>query len=147
VLELEHSLTFDAERTEDFFRQLPTRAAVCLIEPRDAAAAPLLVRTQDLRRRLQRLLGPDDPTSKRLNLREFARGVQYRVTSSAFEQTLTYYHNAKRVHPGRYRDLLRIRPPAVLKDLPEACWIFSKCGAARSRFGATRRFPDACIRK
>lgn len=86
-----------------------------MIEPRDAAAAPLLVRTQDLRRRLQRLLGPDDPTSKRLNLREFARGVQYRVTSSAFEQTLTYYHNAKRVHPGRYRDLLRIRPPAVLK--------------------------------
>ena len=115
MLELEHSLAFHVEDSAEFLTQLPARPAVCLIEPREAAAAPLLIRTQDLRRRLQRLLGPDDPTSKRLNLREFARGVQYRVTGSAFEQTLAYYHNAKRVHPGRYRDLLRMRPPAVLK--------------------------------
>jgi excinuclease ABC subunit C len=115
VLELEHSLPFRAEDSAAFFAQVPARAAVCLIAPREAAAAPLLIRTQDLRRRLQRLLGPDDPTSKRLNLRDFARGVQYRVTGSPFEQTLTYYHNAKRVHPERYRDLLRMRPPAVLK--------------------------------
>lgn len=115
MLELEHSLAFHVEDSVDFFAQLPARAAVCLIAPREAAAAPLLIRRQDLRRRLQRLLGPDDPTSKRLNLREFARAVQYRVTGSAFEQTLTYYHNAKHVHPERYRDLLRMRPPAVLK--------------------------------
>ena len=61
------------------------------------------------------MLGPDDPTSKRLNLREFAKAVRFRITGSRFEQTLTFYQNAKLLHPGRYRDLLRMRPPAVLK--------------------------------
>ncbi|MGH9741535.1 MAG: hypothetical protein ACRD51_04210, partial [Candidatus Acidiferrum sp.] len=69
----------------------------------------------DIRRRLQRLLGPPDPTSKRLNLRELARGIRYRLTGSAFEQSLTYYHHAKRIFPKRYRTLMRLRPPAVLK--------------------------------
>jgi excinuclease ABC subunit C len=115
VLELEHSLTFDAEQAADFFAALPAQAGVCLIEPRSAGAEPFLIRTQDLRRRLTKLLGLLDAQSKRLNLREFAGGVRYRVTGSRFEQTLTYYHNAKLLHPSRYRDLLRMRPPAVLK--------------------------------
>jgi excinuclease UvrABC nuclease subunit len=37
------------------------------------------------------------------------------VTGSAFEQTLTYYRHAKQIFPKRYRDMLRLRPPAVLK--------------------------------
>src|SRR5271154_2282068 len=78
-------------------------------------AEPLLVRTQDLRRRLQRILGPLDPTSKRLNLRELARGIRYRLTGSKFEQTLTYYTHAKQIFPKRYRALMRLRTPAVLK--------------------------------
>jgi excinuclease UvrABC nuclease subunit len=48
-------------------------------------------------------------------LREFARGVRYRLAGSAFEQALTYYQHAKRIFPKRYRDLMRLRPPAVLK--------------------------------
>jgi excinuclease ABC subunit C len=115
VLELDCELEFDLARAEDFFPALPPRPAVCLIEPREQTAEPFLIRTQDLRRRLQRLLGPADPASKRLNLREFARGVRYRLTGSAFEQSLTYYHHAKRIFPKRYRDLMRLRPPAVLK--------------------------------
>jgi excinuclease UvrABC nuclease subunit len=116
VLELDSGLEFDAERaTEEFFPALPERAAVCLIELRDEKAEPYLIRTQDLRRRLQRLLGPIDPSSKRLNLREFARHVRYRVTGSAFEQTFAYYVHAKQLFPKRYRDLMRLRPPAVIK--------------------------------
>jgi excinuclease UvrABC nuclease subunit len=61
------------------------------------------------------LLGPPDTTSKRLNLREFARTVRYRETGSAFEQTLTYYQNAKRVFPRRYTNLMRLKPAALLK--------------------------------
>jgi excinuclease ABC subunit C len=34
---------------------------------------------------------------------------------STFEQSLTYYQHAKKLFPQRYRDLLRMRPPAVLK--------------------------------
>jgi excinuclease ABC subunit C len=115
VLELDCGLEFDLARAEDFFPALLPHPAVCLIEPRENTAEPFLLRTQDLRRRLQRLLGPADPSSKRLNLREFARGVRYRLTGSAFEQALTYYQHAKRIFPKRYRDLMRLRPPAVLK--------------------------------
>jgi len=103
--------------------------AVCLIEPREEHAEPFLIRTQDLRRRLQRLLGPLDPASKRLNLREFARGVRYRATGSAFEQTFTYYQHAKSLFPKRYRALLKLRPPAVLKvNLKNA---YPRCYATR----------------
>jgi excinuclease ABC subunit C len=115
VLELDFSLAFDAAADEEFFSALPSKAAVCLVELNDSNAEPLLIRTQDLRRRLQRLLGPPDPTSKRLNLRGLARGVRYRAVGSTFEQSLTYYQHAKKLFPQRYRDLLRIRPPAVLK--------------------------------
>jgi excinuclease ABC subunit C len=116
VLELDSGLKFDAARAEqEFFPSLPVRPAVCLIEPREEKAEPFLIRTQNLLRRLQRLLGPPDPASKRLNLRDFARGIRYRLTGSRFEQTLTYYQQAKQLFPKRYRNLMRLRPPAVLK--------------------------------
>ena len=115
MLELDVFLPFESGGDEEFFSALPFRPAVCLVELNDANAEPLLIRTQDLRRRLQRLLGPPDPASKRLNLRGAARGVRYRAAGSTFEQTLTYYQNAKKLFPQRYRDLLRLRPPAVLK--------------------------------
>ncbi|HVS89368.1 MAG TPA: hypothetical protein VHF01_14255 [Candidatus Acidoferrum sp.] len=115
MLELDCGLEFDPARAEEFLPALPARPAVCLIEPLEEKAEPFLIRTQDLRRRLQRLLGPVDPASKRLNLRDFARGVRYRMTGSAFEQSLTYYQHAKQIFPKRYRDMMRLRPPAVLK--------------------------------
>ena len=116
MLELDCGLEFDHARAEEhFFPALPPRAAVCLIEAREEKAEPSLIRTQNLQRRLQRLLGPVDPASKRLNLSQFARGIRYRLTSSPFEQTLTYYQNAKLLFPKRYRDLMRLRPAAVLK--------------------------------
>ncbi len=116
MLELDCGLEFDPTRAEeDFFPALPPRPAVCLIEPREEKAEPFLIRTQDLRRRLQSLLGPADPQSKRLNLSGFARGIRYRLTGSAFEQALAYYLHAKQLFPQRYRKLMRLRPPAVLK--------------------------------
>jgi excinuclease ABC subunit C len=115
VLELTAGLEFILEQDAAFSSVLPAKPAVCLIQPAEATAAPYLIRTADLRRRLQRLLGPPDPTSKRLNLREFAHMVRYRETGSAFEQSLTYYHQAKRYFPKRYRQLMRLRPAPVLK--------------------------------
>jgi excinuclease UvrABC nuclease subunit len=115
VLELDCGLPFDVAHSDDFFSALPPRPAVCLIQLRDETAEPLLIRTQDLRRRLQRLLGPPDPASKRLNLREVASCIRYRLTGSRFEQIFTYYLHAKQLFPKRYQDMLRLRPPAVLK--------------------------------
>jgi excinuclease UvrABC nuclease subunit len=116
MLELDSGLEFDPARADEvFFPALPSKPAVCLIETRGQNAEPFLIRTQDLQRRLQRLLGPLDAASKRLNLRELARGIRYRLTGSKFEQTLTYYQHAKQIFPKRYRALTRLRTPALLK--------------------------------
>jgi excinuclease ABC subunit C len=115
VLDLDCGQDFDASHDEDFFAALPPRPAVCLIQPHAENAEPMLIRTQDLRKRMQRLLGPHDPTSKRLNLRELTRTVRYRLTGSKFEQSFTYYQNAKDHLPHRYTKVMRLRPPAVLK--------------------------------
>jgi excinuclease ABC subunit C len=129
VLELDCVFEFDPSRDEEFFSALPPRPAVCLIEPKETSAEPFFIRTQDLRRRLQRLLGFPDPASKRLNLRDFAKGVRFRLTASDFEQSWSYYQLAKQLFPARYKNLLRLRPPAVLKvNLRSA---YPRCYATR----------------
>lgn len=115
MLELDAGLEFIADQDTEFFSLLPPKPGVCLISSREATAEPYLIRSADLRRRLQRLLGPPDPASKRLNLRGFAHLVRYRETASAFEQALTYYQNARQIFPRRYRELMRLRPAPVLK--------------------------------
>jgi len=132
VLELDCVLEFDPSRDEEFFLALPSRPAVCLIEPREASAEPFFIRTQDLRRRLERLLGLPDPASKRLNLRDFARRIRFRLTPSPFEQNFAYYRLAKQLFPKRYKNMLRLRPPAVLKV---------NLRSAYPRCYATRRIP------
>src|SRR5258708_30737514 len=64
---------------------------------------------------MQLQLGQFDPACMSLNLSEFARGIRYRLTGSPFEQTLTYYQHSKQLFRKRYRDLMRLRPAAVLK--------------------------------
>ena len=129
MLEFDCRLEFDPSCDAEFFSALPPFPAICLIEPRDRNAEPYLIKTQDLRRRLQRLLGPLDPSSKRLNLRDFVKAANYRVTASAFEQSLAYYQQAKHRFPKRYRAMMRLRPPAVLKvNLRNA---YPRCYATR----------------
>ncbi len=129
MLELDSWRDFTAKEEAAFFSLLPRNAAVCLIEPRVITAEPYLIRTGDLQRRMQRLLGPPDPLSKRLNLREFARGIRYRETGSAFEQNLLYYQQARKIFPQKYQKLTRFRPPAVLKvNLHQA---YPRCFATR----------------
>jgi excinuclease ABC subunit C len=132
VLELDCGLDFDPSRDQEFFLALPPRPAVCLIEPNQSSAEPFFIRTQDLRRRLERLLGPADASSKRLNLRDFAKGLRYRLTPTAFEQNLVYYQQARQLFPKRYKQMLRLRPPAVLKI---------SLRNAYPRCYATRRIP------
>src|SRR6201993_2056906 len=115
MLELDCGLEFDPGHDEIFFAGLPARPGVLMIEMREAGAQPYLARTADIRRAAERLLREPEAASKRLNLRNVAARVRYRVTGSKFEQTLTLYTCARGKFPKRYRDLLRLRPPAVLK--------------------------------
>ncbi len=123
MLALDCGQDFDPAREEEFLGALPARPAVFLVEPRAAEAHPYLARTADLRRRMVRLLGaprslpgrvPEVP-SRQLHLREFAARVRYRLTGSTFEQNLVLYQHARELFPRRYRDLLRLRPPVLLK--------------------------------
>jgi excinuclease UvrABC nuclease subunit len=132
VLPLDRVLAFDPAHDKEFFLALPPAPAVCLIESRDPAGEPFFIRTQDLRRRLERLLGVSDSGSKRLNLRDFAKSIRYRLTASRFEQSLVYYQQARQLFPNRYHRLLRLRPPNVLKV---------NLRSAYPRCYATRRMP------
>ncbi len=115
MLPLDCAQPFLPEREQDFFSALPPRAAVFLLEPRHPGALPYLGKTANLRRRMERLLsGPASP-SRSLNLRTFAGQLRYRLTGSAFEQDLTLYALARRFFPQRYRELLRLRRPVLLK--------------------------------
>jgi excinuclease ABC subunit C len=115
MLELDSGLAFDPARDEEFFAALPPRPGVILFEMAAADARPYLARTADIRRAAERLLRAPDAASKRLNLRGVVSGIRYRVTGSKFEQTFALYQNARERLPQRYRDLLRLRRPALLK--------------------------------
>jgi excinuclease ABC subunit C len=115
MLELDRGQEFDSTRDAGFFAALPPRPGVLLLEMTAENAQPYLARTADIRRAAERLLSPQDESSKRLNLREVAARIRYRVTGSKFEQTLALYEHARAYFPRRYRDLMRLRPPALLK--------------------------------
>src|SRR5579863_8954764 len=115
MLALDGTQEFDQAHDEEFFAAVPERAGILLVEMRVLHARPHLVRTADLRRATERLLRRPEPGSKRLNLREVAARIRYRVTGSKFEQTLALYQHARMNFPERYRELLRLRPPAMLK--------------------------------
>src|SRR5271155_2187301 len=121
MLELDCALEFFADFAPDFFAALPARPGIFLLEMRGAeamggaGAQPYLARTADIRRAAERLLGTPEAASKQLNLREVTARIRYRVTGSKFEQNLAFYQNARAYFPSRYRELMRLRPPAMLK--------------------------------
>ncbi len=115
MLPLECSLPVRLEREQEFFAALPARAAVFLLEPSAAGAQPYLGKTANLRRRMERLLREPVSLSRPLNLRAFAGRLCYRLTGSPFEQDLTLYALARHLFPQRYRELLRLRRPVLLK--------------------------------
>ncbi len=148
--ELDSTLEFDPAHDEEFFASVPAKPAVFAIEPRTELvdAKPYLLRSANLRQRLARLLGPPDPTSKRLNLREFAGSVRYRVVGSPFELSFLHWQHARHLWPASYRERARIRPPAVLKvSLKNAyprCYATRRISANGFYFGpfASRREAD-----
>lgn len=115
MLELDAGAEFDLAREEEFFASIPFRHGVLRIEMKAPGAQPYLARTADLHRAAERLLRLPEENSKRLNLRAVAARIRYRITGSKFEQTFTLYEHARRDFPRRYRELLRLRPPALLK--------------------------------
>jgi excinuclease ABC subunit C len=144
VLELNSNADFAVARDAEFFAGIPMRPAVFVVEPRAelVGAQPHMLRTTNLRDRIKRLLGPPEAGSKRLNLREFAARVRYRVAGSPFELNFLHWQHARALWPSNYRERARLRTPAVLKvSLTNAyprCYATRRIGMSGFYFGPFR---------
>ena len=70
---LTERIDFTPDRDADIFSTVPAGPAVFLLRGQDATAEPYVSKTANLRRRLQRLLGPVEERTKKLNLRDRVR--------------------------------------------------------------------------
>ena len=118
--QFEHSLSFSPETASEILRSIPTLPGVfALFGPR-AEDQPYLTRAADLRRRITRLLAPPESQSKRLNLRDRVARIDYTVTGSEFESTLTLYHASVQVFGlDEARRRLKLRTPFFLRFTAE----------------------------
>ncbi len=109
---LTDKLTFPAEQGESFFASLPPSPAVFLLR---GDGEPYVSKTANLRRRLERLLGVPKEQSKRLNLRDRVREIEYTLTGSDFESQFLIYQLLRLSFPKTYASRLRLRPAPLIK--------------------------------
>ena len=109
-------MEFEAARAAQILRDVPTMPGVFALRGESPAAEPYLTRTADLRRRMTRLLNPPEEQSKRLNLRERVRTIEYTVTGSEFESHLVLYDAASAIFGYvEARRRLRLHTPFFLR--------------------------------
>ena len=112
---LTERLEFAPECDTEVFAAVPSASAVFLLRSADAQAEPYVSKTANLRRRLQRLLGPIEERTKRLNLRDRVRSIEYTPTGSDFESGFTLYKVLRETFPKTYGNRMRFRFAPVVK--------------------------------
>ena len=117
-----HRVAFEVERAEEILRAIPATPGVFALRGERDGDQPYLTRAADLRRRMKRMLDPPEPTaegrplSKRLNLRERVRWIEYSVTGSEFESLLVVYDAAAATFGAEEaRRRLRLHTPYFLR--------------------------------
>jgi hypothetical protein len=120
----EHRVEFQAEHSDEILRAVPAAPGVFALRGADPAAEPYLTRAADLRRRMRRLLAPPEALddqgrpvlSKRLNLRDRVRFIEWTRTGSEFESTLTLYCASREAFGAEEaRRRLRLYAPYMLR--------------------------------
>jgi hypothetical protein len=112
----EHSVSFTPEDSTEILHRIPALPGVFALRGDDPAAEPYLTRAADIRRRITRLLAPPEAQSKRLNLRERVRTIEYTVTGSEFASLLLLYDASAAVFGAEQaRKRLRLHPPYFLR--------------------------------
>src|SRR5579875_2158252 len=116
-IRLQSSLPFDPVEALDFEIFPPGRAVFALFPQEQAGVTPqpYLSYTHDFRRRLRRLLAEPQPFSRRLNLRQVTRRIDYQSTGSAFESQWLLFLLNRYYYPRHFRRRLRLKMPALLK--------------------------------
>ena len=112
---LTERLEFSPERDTETFSAVPASPAVFLLHGENTQAEPYISKTANLRRRLQRLLGPVDERTKKLNLRDRIHSFEYAPTGSNFESGFILYRVLREAFPKTYANRLRFRFAALLK--------------------------------
>jgi excinuclease ABC subunit C len=106
---------FDAARDAEIFDAIPAAPAVFLLRGHDSSSEPYVTKTANLRRRLQRLLTTPTQRTKRLNLRDHVRWIEYSQTGSDFESGFLLYRLLRSTFPKTYAERLRLRFAPLLK--------------------------------
>jgi len=106
---LTERLEFAPERDAEVFAAVPAAPAVFLLRGEDAQAEPYVSKTANLRRRLHRLLGPVEERTKKLNLRDHVRVIEYSSTGSDFESGFLLYRVLRETFPRTYQNRMRFR--------------------------------------
>ena len=106
---------FVPEQDAELFAAAPAAPAVFLLRGSDATSEPYVSKTANLRRRLQRLLGAPTEKSKRLNLRDRVRWIEYSATGSDFESAFLLYRVLRLEFPQTYAKRLRFRFAPLVK--------------------------------
>jgi len=112
---LTERLEFAPERDAELFSAIPAAPAVFLLQGKNAQAEPYVSKTANLRRRLQRLLGPVEERTKKLNLRDRICRIEYSPTGSDFESGFVLYQVLRSAFPKTYSNRLRFRFPPLVK--------------------------------
>ena len=108
-------LEFVPQRDSDLFAAVPAAAAVFVLRGSEEGGEPYISKTSNLRRRLQRLLGASEGQSRKLNLRERVRWVEWTLSGSDFEASFLLYKALRREFPGTYDKRLRLRFAPLVK--------------------------------
>jgi excinuclease UvrABC nuclease subunit len=135
-LVLAHSLQFVPECDAEVFAAAAAAPAVFVLRG-EPGTEPYVSKTTNLRRRLVRLLSPPQPGSKRLNLRQRVRTIEYALTGSDFESGLLLYRVLRQEFPHTYGSRLRWRPAPLVRlilenEYPRAT-VTSRIGSLRGR--------------
>jgi excinuclease UvrABC nuclease subunit len=109
-----HRLEFEPSRDREIFAGVPAQPAVFLLRG-DQTAEPYVSKTANLRRRLQRLLSVPEERTKRLNLRDRVRFIEYTPTGSDFESGFLIYQLLRSTFPKTYSARLRLRFAPMVK--------------------------------
>jgi excinuclease ABC subunit C len=112
---LTERLEFVPERDAAIFSAVPAAPAVFFLRGDDPQAEPYVSKTANLRRRLQRLLGAPEERSRKLNLRDRVRGIEYAPTGSDFESGFMLYGLLREVFPKTYANRMRFRFAPLVK--------------------------------
>jgi len=112
---LTERLEFAPERDAAVFAAVPAAPAVFLLRGHDAQTEPYVSKTANLRRRLQRLLGPLEERTRKLNLRERVRSIEYAPTGSDFESGFLLYQLLRESFPKTYANRMRFRFAPLVK--------------------------------